>query len=61
MGTDFCLTMLDLDLFYGKIKFDHLGFCMGKKTNSGFVSSPEQKKKKKKKMSSISWLNDFVL
>ena len=23
--------LVDLDLFYGKVNFSHLGFCMGKK------------------------------
>ena len=30
------MTSSDLDLFYGKVKFDYLGFSMGKSENSGF-------------------------
>ena len=32
------MTMSDLDLFYGKLKFGYLGFSMGKRENSGFFS-----------------------
>ena len=34
------LTMfdLDLDLFCVKVKFGHLGICMGKRPNSGLFS-----------------------
>ena len=28
--------LVDLDLFYGKVKFGPLCFCMGKKVNNGF-------------------------
>ena len=30
------MTLSDLDLFYGKVKFGNLGFSMGKSENSGF-------------------------
>ena len=30
-----CLSK-KLDLFYGKVKFDNLGFSIGKSENSGF-------------------------
>ena len=30
---------VDLDLFYGKVKFGNLGFSIGKSRNSGFFSS----------------------
>ena len=29
--------MVALDLFYGKVKFGHLGFCMGKRQSCGFM------------------------
>ena len=29
----------DLGLFYAKVKFDHLGFCMGKSENYVFLES----------------------
>ena len=28
--------LVGLDLFYGKVKFENLGFSMGKRENSGF-------------------------
>ena len=31
--------LIDLDLFYSKVKFSHLGFCMGKRQNSEFSDS----------------------
>ena len=36
----------DLDLFYGKVKFDNLGFSIGKSENSGFsetIAASDQK------------------
>ena len=30
------VTWVDLDLFYGKVKFENLGFSIGKGENSGF-------------------------
>ena len=30
------LPWVDLDLFYGKVKFGNLGFSIGKSENSGF-------------------------
>ena len=36
------ITLADLDLIYGKVKFNHIGFFIGKSENSGF-SSPEPK------------------
>ena len=32
----FCSNWVDLDLFYGKVKFCNLGFYMGKCDNDGF-------------------------
>ena len=32
------MTLSDLDLFYGKVKFGYLGFSNGKSENSGFFS-----------------------
>ena len=29
------VTLVDLDLFYGKVRFDNLGFSIGKSENSG--------------------------
>ena len=34
----FCAVyVVDLDLFYGKVKFGHLGFCIGKRQDCGFI------------------------
>ena len=32
------MTLVDLDLFYGKVKFGPLSFCMGKKVKQWFFS-----------------------
>ena len=32
----FCSNGVDLDLFHGKVKFDNLGFSIGKSKSSGF-------------------------
>ena len=34
---------VDLDPSYAKVKFGHIGFCMGKSENYLFISSPEHK------------------
>ena len=33
------MTLSDLNLFYGKVKFSHIGFSMGKSENSVVVFS----------------------
>ena len=35
----FVLLWVDLDLFYRKVKFGPLCFCMGKRLNNGFLCS----------------------
>ena len=31
------MTLVDLDLFYVKVKFGYIGFCMGKSENIYFL------------------------
>ena len=33
------MTWVDLDLFYAKIKFGHIGFCMGKSENYVYLET----------------------
>ena len=33
------LIWVDLDLFYAKVKFGHIGFCMGKSENYLFLET----------------------